>query len=179
MIKEIFEKDYLDNKEILFVYKSKKYFDIVKKLSINEGWTFELKIKEFDQPFEKKLIENLFQPYKENTRYFAYLNQNGHEIGIMSVGHQTWNNVTRIWDLYVQASFQNLGVGTELIKHAENVAKENKSRALVLECQSSNYPAIRFYMKNGFSLTGFDLINYSNVDLQRHEVRLEMSKLID
>lgn len=179
MIKEIFEKDFPDNKPIMFVYKSKKYFDIIKKLSMDEGWVFELKIKEFDQPFEKKLADSLFKPYKEDTRYFAYLNQNGHEIAVMSVGYQAWNNVTRIWDIYVQTSFQNLGVGTELLKHAEVIAKEGKSRAMVLECQSSNYPAIKFYMKNGFSLTGFDLISYSNEDLQRHEVRLEMSKLLE
>ena len=179
MIKEIFKEDFPDNKQVLYTYKSKKYFDISRKLSLEEGWTFELKIKEFDKPFEKKVIENLFTQYKENARYFEYFNQNGHEIGVLSVGFQKWNNVTRIWDIYVQPSFQNLGVGTDLLRHAEEVAKEWHTRAVVLECQSSNYPAIKFYMKNGYSLTGFDLISYSNEDQLRKEVRLEMSKLLD
>ena len=179
MIKEIFRDDFPDNKQVLFTYRSNKYFDIVKRLSLDEGWTFELKIKEFDQTFEKKLVRNFFQPYKENTRYFQYLNQNGHEIGVISVGNQNWNNLCRIWDIYVQPSFQNLGIGTDLLKHAENIAKEWNNRGIVLECQSSNFPAIKFYLKNGFSLTGFDLINYSNDDVLNHEVRLEMSKLID
>lgn len=179
MIKEIFQNDFPDNKQVLFTYRSKKYFDIVRKLSMEEGWTFELKIKEFDRPYEKKQIDNLFQPNKENTRYFAYYNQNGHEIGTLSVGNQLWNNVARIHDIYVQSQFQNLGIGTELMKHAEKVAKEWKNRAIVLECQSCNYPAIKFYMKNGFALSGFDLINYSNEDIQKHEVRLEMSKMLD
>lgn len=180
MIKEIFQEEFPDNKQVVFTYRSKKYFDIIKKLSMDEGWTFELKIKEFDKPFTKKVVENLFRDYKEEGRYFVYLNQNGHEIGTLSIGNQKWNNTARIWDIYVQSSFQNLGIGTELMNHAEKIAKEEwHSRAVVLECQSSNYPAIRFYMKNGFTLTGFDLINYSNSDLKNHEVRLEMSKLLD
>ena len=180
MIKEIFKADFPDNKQVTFTYRSKKYFDIIKKLSLDEGWIFELKIKEFDKVFEKKVIQNLFKDYTEETKYFVYLNQNGHEIGTLSIGNQKWNNVARIWDVFVQSSFQNLGVGTELMKHAEIIAREKwHNRAIVLECQSSNYPAIKFYMKNGFSLTGFDLINYSNDDMKNHEVRLEMSKLLD
>ncbi len=180
MIKEIFKEDYPDNKQVLFTYRSNKYFDIIKRLSKDGdgGWIFELKIKQFKETFEKKLIENLFADHKENTKYFVYLNQNGHEIGIISIGNQMWNNLCRIWDIYVQNSFQNLGIGTELLKHAEKLAKEWNCRGIVLECQSSNYPAIKFYLKNGFTLTGFDLINYSNDDLSRHEVRLEMSKLL-
>lgn len=179
MIKEIFKEDFPDNKQVQYTYRSTKYFDFIKRLSKEGGWIFELKIKDFEKPFEKKLVENLFSDYKENAKYFVYLNQNGHEIGTISVGNQKWNNCCRVHDLYVQNSFQNLGIGTELLKHAEILAREWNNRAIILECQSSNYPAIKFYLKNGFTLTGFDLINYSNEDLAKHEVRLEMSKLLD
>ena len=51
---------------------------------------------------------------------------------------------------------------------------EADSRAVVLECQTSNYPAIQFYLKMGFKLGGFDCIAYTNEDIEKHEVRLEM-----
>jgi ribosomal protein S18 acetylase RimI-like enzyme len=175
---EIFEKDYPDNKQVLFTYSSKYFYDVSRKLTTN-GWIFELKVKEFYDVFEKKQMEELFQPYKENTRYFSYHNQNGHEIGVISIGKQEWNNVCRIWDIYIQSQFQKLGIGSELVKYAEKLAVEWKCRAIVVECQSSNFPAIKFYMKNGFTLAGFDLYNYSNDDQQNHEVRLEMIKLMD
>lgn len=177
MIKEIFEKDYPDKKQILFTYKSTKYLDLVKRLS-KDGWVFEFKTKDFKEPFEKKIVVNLFDSYKENARYFVYLNQNGHEIGTIAAGHQKWNNVCRVWDIYVQPSFQNLGIGTELMNYAENLATEWDCRAMVLEVQSCNFPAIHFYLKNGFNLSGFDSINYTNDDVTNREFRLEMSKLL-
>lgn len=50
------------------------------------------------------------------------------------------------------------------------------ARMIVLEIQSCNESAIAFYRKNGFSIIGFDLYSYSNKDLERHEVRIEMGK---
>ncbi|WP_367362134.1 hypothetical protein [Mesotoga sp.] len=38
-------------------------------------------------------------------------------------------------------------------------------RRLVLETQSSNFPAISFYLKYGFELTGFDTACYTNRDI--------------
>lgn len=49
------------------------------------------------------------------------------------------------------------------------------ARMIVLEIQSCNESAIAFYRKNGFSII-FDLYSYSNKDLERHEVRIEMGK---
>ena len=177
MINEIFEKDFPDNKDVLFTYKSTKYLDLVKRLS-KDGWSFEFKTRIFNVPYEKKSTVKLFDSAKTNTRYFVYLNQNGHEIGIISVGHLKWYNLCRIWDIYVQASFQNLGIGTELMNNAEKLAVLWNCRAMILEVQSCNFPAIHFYLKNGFNLSGFDSINYTNDDVSNHEFRLEMSKLI-
>ena len=179
MIKEIFEKDWPDNKDILFTYRSTKYIDLIKRLSKDgNGWVFEFKTKDFETPYEKKQVEKLFSDYKENTKYYVYLNQIGHEIGVISVGYQHWNNLCGFWDIYVEPSFQNLGIGSELMSHAESLANEWHCRAMVLEVQSCNFPAIHFYLKNGFNFSGFDLINYSNDDVYKHEFRMEMSKLL-
>jgi ribosomal protein S18 acetylase RimI-like enzyme len=57
---------------------------------------------------------------------------------------------------------------------AVKVAKEKGARMLVLETQSCNVAAIAFYLKQGFVLIGFDSAAYSNTDLEKKEVRIEM-----
>ena len=47
---------------------------------------------------------------------------------------------------------------------------------VVLETQTCNENAIAFYRKNGFDIIGFDLFAYTNMDPERHEIRIEMGK---
>ena len=60
------------------------------------------------------------------------------------------------------------------MQHAIKLAKERSARILVLETQSCNVKAIRFYLKHGYELIGFDTAAYSNQDIERNEVRLEL-----
>lgn len=92
------------------------------------------------------------------------------------MGKQSWNNTARIWDISISEESQHKGFGEKLLNFAEKRAVEWNCRAIVLECQSSNYAAIQFYLKNGYNFIGFDLIAYSNNDIDHHEVRFEMGK---
>ena len=49
-----------------------------------------------------------------------------------------------------------------------------RRRALILETQSANANAIGFYLHEGFGLIGLDLCCYTNCDIQRKDVRLEL-----
>ncbi|MFX1513648.1 MAG: GNAT family N-acetyltransferase [Promethearchaeota archaeon] len=179
-IMQIFLKDFPNNKKITFSYQSDYYYDInITKKPDNKGWIFDWSIKPFPTTFTKKIEELLFTSYKENTEYFVVKNEKDEEIGQLAVGKQQWNNVARIWDINVEKRYNRQGIGNKLITLAETKAREWKCRALVLECQSSNYPAIQFYLNYGFSLTGFDLISYTNQDIKKHEIRLEMSKTLE
>lgn len=60
------------------------------------------------------------------------------------------------------------------IQHARSLS----CRAVVLEVQSCNYPAINFYMKQGFKLIGLDTLTYSNFDIDKKEVHLEMGMIL-
>lgn len=40
-------------------------------------------------------------------------------------------------------------------------------------------PAIGFYLSQGFAIGGLDLFHYSNEDLERHEVRIEMMRMLE
>jgi ribosomal protein S18 acetylase RimI-like enzyme len=60
------------------------------------------------------------------------------------------------------------------MQHAIKLAKEKGARMLVLETQSCNVKAIQFYLKHGYKLIGFDTAAYSNQDIEKKEVRLEL-----
>jgi ribosomal protein S18 acetylase RimI-like enzyme len=66
-------------------------------------------------------------------------------------------------------------LGRLLIGKAKALAKEEGFRELVLETQSCNIVAMDFYESCGFVVTGIDLSCYSNDDVTRNEVRVEMT----
>ena len=57
---------------------------------------------------------------------------------------------------------------------AKNQARSEGWRAVILETQSCNVDAIGFYLHEGFTLIGLDTCCYSNRDIERREVRLEL-----
>ena len=176
---QIFKKDYPNNKTVPFTYTSRYYYDIeVIEKDENMGWNFNIEKKEFKEPFTKYLKETVFEPHKANAEYYLAVNESGEEIGLLVIGKQSWNNLLRVWDIYIAEDWQHKGIGTRLLQFTEKRAKKLNTRGIILESQSCNFPAIQFYIKFGFELTGFDLIAYSNTDLENNEVRIEMTKLL-
>ena len=178
LIKEVTRQNFPFKKEFDIIYKSTKYLDIVTSYSPEKNLVFEFKVFYFPNPFSGKVVRKLFEDYNENTRFFLYLNHNDYECAILSIEIKS-PDVCKILDIIVEPTFQNLGVGTELVKHVEKIARENSARVIVIECQTSNYPAIRFFQKNKFQITGFNLINKSRDDLKNHDFIIQMSKLLE
>ena len=134
--------------------------------------------KKFVEPFVKEIDEEIFEPYKEGSEvYLAHMN--GEEAAIMVIQKMEWNNTLLIHDLYVDVLHKNKGIGRTLIEIAKSRAMELGIRAITLETQTSNYPAIQFYLKNGFELVGFNKISYTNQDVRNNEVRIEMALLLE
>ncbi|MGV2939345.1 GNAT family N-acetyltransferase [Mesobacillus sp. LC4] len=171
-IRQIYQKDYFAGKKVFYEYTSEKYYDIHIEQKDN-GWNFSLAEERFAVPFEKKLEEEIFEPYKEGSEvYFADYKEE--EAAVMVIQHMEWNNTLFIHDLYVYKRFKKIGIGRSLIEVAKKRATELGVRAINLETQTSNYPAIQFYIKNGFDLIGLNSIFYSNEDIEKKEVRIEM-----
>ena len=57
---------------------------------------------------------------------------------------------------------------------AKEIAVQQKRRAIILETQSCNTKAIGFYLHQGFELIGLDTCCYTNDDIGRREVRINL-----
>jgi len=158
--------------KLSYRYVTASYFDV----SIVHGiksWKIELTPKPLEQPIEKSFSETLFEEHVVEPRVFAAVLKD-EQVGWVELGYEKWNNRMRIWEFLVKDEFRRMGIGTLLMGFAVKVAKEKGARMLVLETQSCNVAAISFYLKQGFVLIGFDSAAYSNTDLEKKEVRIEM-----
>jgi ribosomal protein S18 acetylase RimI-like enzyme len=77
-----------------------------------------------------------------------------------------------VWNLLVDQEYRRQGLGTELMQRADQFGIDRHCRALSVETQATNWPALAFYIKMGFEVCGVDDHYYTNRDLERKEVAL-------
>ena len=130
-------------------------------------------LKVLEKTLDKNYHGRLFENHIEEPRVFVGVLGN-RQVGWIELGYDKWNNRMRVWEFLVGEEFRKRGIGTLLINHAVKIAKEKGARMLVLETQTNNATAIDFYLNFGFELIGFDIAAYSNEDIEKKEVRLEL-----
>ncbi|MFX0008708.1 MAG: GNAT family N-acetyltransferase [Candidatus Hermodarchaeota archaeon] len=181
-IKQIYREDYPENKKSIFYYKSNCFYDVeIKTKTQNDGWIIDITKKPFTEPFIRNIEGFVFETKVnfDKEEYYVALNDENIELGYICVIYQKWHNLARLWDIEVNEKFRRQGIGKILLDFMEERARDWKCRAIGIECQSSNYPAISFYRKNGYNFTGADIIAYSNDDIKKCEVKFEMSKKLE
>ena len=164
------EENYL--REIGSAYSTSHYYDV----SINckpSSWKIQLTLKAFDTALEKTYHGRLFEDHIQEPRVFAAL-QGDKQAGWIELGYDKWNNRMRVWEFLVEDGSRRKGIGTLLMDHAVELARQKQARMLVLETQTNNADAINFYLKFGFRFVGIDIAAYSNDDIGKKEVRLEL-----
>jgi len=162
-------------KERVFVYRytTSFYYDLELKNKADGSFCFCLTKKAFERPVEKQFEGSLFSEWLfEPVAYGAFDGKT--LLGVMCVSVEDWNNRLRVAELWVDEPFRHQGVGKKLMAKAIDYARSKKMRGLVLETQSCNEPAIRFYQSCGLRFIGLDATHYSNDDILKREVRLEM-----
>jgi GNAT superfamily N-acetyltransferase len=158
--------------ELSSKYSTSQFYD----LSICRGsglWKIEFFLRPLGMTLEKNYKGKLFEDHVEEPRVFVAM-QDNLKVGWIELGYEKWNNRMRVWEFLVKEGFRRKGIGMQLMKKAVEVAKERGARMLVLETQTCLVPAISFYLKFGFELIGFDATAYSNEDVEKKEVRLEL-----
>lgn len=77
---------------------------------------------------------------------------------------RTWNNSLYIENILVNEKYRRRGLGIMLIKNAIKEARKLNCRVIELETQNTNYPAIQFYRRMGFNITGVNTRLYDQSD---------------
>ncbi|WP_080780181.1 GNAT family N-acetyltransferase [Chryseobacterium phocaeense] len=99
--------------------------------------------------------------------------EHGHSFGVFEneelmgwiiCEHRTWNNSFYIENILVSEKMRRKGAGALLIKNAVREARQLNCRILELETQNTNFPAIQFYRRLGFSITGLNTRLYENAE---------------
>lgn len=158
--------------EIESTYDTSHYYDVL--ISRNStSWNIQLTLKRFDTKLSKTYHGKLFEDHIQEPRVFVAL-ENGRPMGWIELGYDKWNNRMRVWEFLVKDGFRRRGIGTLLMNHAVEIAKQKQARMLVLETQTNNVEAIGFYLHFGFHFVGIDVAAYSNDDIAKKEVRLEL-----
>lgn len=154
----------------------------VSKVESDAKTEFTVELEELVRPFDKVWPEipgdlELYRGYIEaGLSVGAYLD--GILVGLAIVEHRAWNNTLWIWEIRVSERYRRQGIGRRLIERVTETALAMGCRAIGLECQATNVPAIRFYRSVGFELDGLDLSLYSNSDAESGEVCFYMKKKV-
>ncbi len=117
--------------------------------------------------------DKLYAPYWEDAEAWGVV-RDGELLAAVEFCPETWSNRLRVTELWVSESLRGQGVGRALMDLAKERARRDRRRAVILETQSCNGGAIGFYLHLGFTLIGFNACCYSNDDLARQEVRMEL-----
>ena len=96
----------------------------------------------------------------------------GRLVGLLDLEITRWNNTGFLWNLRVDVAHRGRGLGRELFERGVAWARERNLRSIVVETQTNNVPACRFYRRLGCRLVGIREEYYTNRDLETGEVAL-------
>ena len=164
---------------IPMVVRSDSYYDVEIRPLDRDECTVSLVRKEAEKeivhtPDEYDFPDQLYQDYWEKAEAFGVAGDDGKLLACIEVCPEEWSNRLMITELWVAEELRGKGIGRRLMDKAKEVAAAQKRRAIILETQSCNTNAIGFYLSQGFELIGFDTCCYTNNDIGRHEVRINL-----
>jgi len=162
-------------------YTTEEYYD-VRIQKKDTGYSVELQRSKFAQPVshypeEYDFPDKLYQPHWEKAYAWGIVEETegGQELlACIETCPEEWSNRLMVTELWVHEKLRRQGVAHALMALAKEQAVLEHRRAIILETQSCNVGAISFYLKEGFELIGFDSCCYSNKDIEKKEVRLDL-----
>lgn len=162
----------LTDRRVRYAYTTPGHYRVVSEPH-DTGWRVDFVYEAFATPVEKHSESALFEPFVPEPRVFAARIGN-RTVGWIELGWESWSGRLRVWELLVDPACRGRGLGRALMARARVIAEERGARMIVLETQTCNVPAIRFYRALGFQWLGCDLAHYTDQDVARGEVRLEL-----
>lgn len=96
----------------------------------------------------------------------------GRLVGMVDVQREAWRKTGWVWNIAIDRAYRGRGLGREMMRRVIEWGRRQGLRAIILETQTNNWPACRFYQRFGFQLTGIDDHYYTNHDIANKEVAL-------
>lgn len=100
---------------------------------------------------------------------------NGQVAGVILLNVEKERSITLVENLIVGRQFRRYGIGSLLLNCAFDWARKHACWAILLEIQNVNYPAIRFYLRNGLEVWSIHQHFYPPGP-DEHEVAIFMGK---
>jgi len=123
---------------------------------------------DFDQTERRHILARL----RKGDGLHLVIESEGALVGMLDVAPEEWNNTAWIWNLMLDTSVRGQGLGRELFRRTVTWARRQGFRAVVLETQTNNVPACKFYARMGCQIEGIREAYYSNDDMARGEVAI-------
>lgn len=175
-IVELSRKQYKDY-ELVFEYETDAHYAV----SVSggaDGFAVGLKKEKLGATVVKRFKESLFQHYLVRPSVYA-AEEGGAPVAFLEVDREFWNKRLKITDLLVLPEHRRKGYGAALVAKAKEIADREGFRAVFLDTHTCNVKAIEFYLSQGFVFGGLDTTYYSNSDIERGEVWIELVYLLD
>lgn len=145
---------------------------------IQAGW--QLVEEALSEPYDKGKAYNLVQRDLDDIRARLprsdcaelVAEDEGRLVAVYDLETLHWNNTGWLWNLLVDAGYRRQGIGRALFQRGVSWARKRNLRALLVETQTNNVPACRFYERMGCHLVGINDHYYTNRDLEAGEVAI-------
>ncbi|QVK21352.1 GNAT family N-acetyltransferase [Mycoplasmatota bacterium] len=158
--------------ELKFEYETDCYY----KVNITKstaGFNVSFFKENYDSLVSKSFEDDLFPDYLDNaSAYGIFVDES--LIAVLEVNRELYSKRLRVTSILVEKEYRRKKMGKLLMDKAKEIAGEEGLRAIILETQTCNTKAIDFYLSQGFELGGFDKSCYSNDDILKNEVRIEL-----
>lgn len=125
-----------------------------------------------DYDFDANEQANIRQRLRRGDGLHLVVEWRGRLVGVLDVTPQDWNHTALIWNIMLDEAVRRQGLGRELFQRAIRWGHRAGFRALVLETQTNNVPACKFYARLGCELEGLREAYYTNEDHARGEVAI-------
>ena len=109
-------------------------------------------------------LEQLVEDWQRGEGFLT-AEVDGEVAGYLELVANPWQHVGRVANIAVDRGHRRKGIGTALMRHGRQWAREQGLRLLQAEATTKNYPALAFYRKVGFQFCGFNDHYYQNQDI--------------
>ena len=159
-------------------YESEYIYEVT-RTEMDKGIEFKFILQELSKPYKKIWNEDeaTMNRYKQMIEdgISISVSTGNRIVGVLIAEKRDWNNSAYIEKLQIADEFKRNGIGSKLINEFAHMTAKIGYRIIHLETQNTNYPAIQFYKKNGFIITGMDMKLYDGEE-NKDEVAIYMTR---